>query len=94
MPGWILEFLRCPHSGGKLSLAHDTSISKLIELSLEGKLFDAMGRTVSQFSSQGLVSENGRWAYRIENGALCLLAEEAVDMRDLKVCETSGRGEV
>lgn len=46
---------------------------------------NVMGRTVSVFSSQGLVSENGRWFYLLENGTPCLLAEEAIDMHAQKL---------
>jgi uncharacterized protein YbaR (Trm112 family) len=61
-------------------LASQDSIARLVQLSRDGKLMNVMGRTVSAFSSQGLVSENGRWVYLMENGTPCLLAEEAIDM--------------
>jgi uncharacterized protein YbaR (Trm112 family) len=48
---------------------------------------NVMGRTVSEFSSQGLVSENGRWVYLLENGTPCLLAEEAIDMHSQRLGE-------
>jgi uncharacterized protein YbaR (Trm112 family) len=86
MQEWIIEILRCPQSGGKLTLVPDESISKLMELSRAGKLFTVMGRTVSDFSSQGLVSENGRWLYRIDQEIICLLPEEAIDLKDAVEC--------
>lgn len=80
MPDWILEFLRCPRSGSKLLLASEDTIARQHQLAREGRLFNAMGRTVSQFSSQGLVSENGKWLYLVDNGTPCLLAEEAIEL--------------
>lgn len=80
MPDWILKYLRCPQSGGTLLLASQDSIARLVQLSRDGKLMNVMGRTVSAFSSQGLVSENGRWIYSLENGTPCLLAEEAIEL--------------
>lgn len=80
MPDWILKYLRCPQSGGTLLLASQDAIARLVQLSHDGKLLNVMGRTVSEFSPQGLVSENGRWVYLMENGTPCLLAEEAIDM--------------
>jgi uncharacterized protein YbaR (Trm112 family) len=61
-------------------LASQDSIARLVQLSRDGKLMNVMGRTVSAFSSQGLVSENGRWVYLMENGTPCLLAEEAIEL--------------
>jgi uncharacterized protein YbaR (Trm112 family) len=80
LPDWILKYLRCPQSGGRLLLASQDSIARLIQLSRDGKLTNVMGRTVSAFSSQGLVSENGRWVYLLENGTPCLLTEEAIEL--------------
>jgi hypothetical protein len=53
-------------------------LAAIDELATDGKLVDAMGRTISVFSSQGLVSENGEWLYSMENDTPSLLAEEAV----------------
>ena len=81
MPDWILEYLRCPHSNGRLLLATDGELGALSERARSGKLFSVLGRTISQVPSQGLVSSDGRWFYEMNDGIACLMADEAIDMR-------------
>ena len=80
VPDWILEWIRCPQSGERLLLASQELIADVDRLARDGKLFDTMGRTISKFSSQGLISENGRWLYKMENNTPSLLADEAVEL--------------
>ena len=80
LPDWILEYLRCPQTGGKLLLASQVVLDTLSERARGGTLFTVLGRTISQVPSQGLVSANGRWFYRMNDGIACLMADEAVDL--------------
>lgn len=80
LPDWILEYLRCPRSGGKLLLASQAVINALSERARNGTLFTVLGRTISECPSQGLVSTDCRWFYGIEDGIAGLLADEAVEL--------------
>ena len=83
MPDWILEYLRCPRTGGKLLLASHAVIDALAVRAGNGTLFTVLGRTVSEVPSQGLVSENRQWFYCIHDGIAGLLADEAVELDHL-----------
>ena len=80
LPDWILEYLRCPRSGGQLLLASQVVMNALSERARNGTLFTVLGRTISQVPSQGLVSTDGRWFYGIEDGIVGLLADEAIEL--------------
>lgn len=80
LPDWILEYLRCPQSSGKLLLASQVLLDALAERARSGTLATVLGRTISQVPSQGLVSGNGRWFYIIHDGIADLLADEAIDL--------------
>ena len=80
MPDWILEYLRCPRSGGKLLLASQAVMNALSERVCNGTLFSVLGRTISEVPSQGLLSSDGRWFYGIHDGIAGLLADEAVSL--------------
>ena len=81
LPDWILLYLRCPQSSGKLLLASQSVLDELSVRARLGKLYSVLGRTISQVPSQGLVSANGRWFYPIKDGIACLLADEAIDLQ-------------
>ncbi len=80
LPDWILEYLRCPHSSGKLSFASQAVLDDLSERARAGKLISILGRTISEVPSQGLVSSDGRWFYSLHDGIACLMADEAVEL--------------
>lgn len=84
MENWITEYLSCPNTGGRLKPISNDLAMRLHALALDGKLRNVMGRTVSAFSSQGLVSENGDWAYQVADGIICMLSEEAIDLRKIE----------
>lgn len=88
MPEWLLEWIRCPQSGDRLQYANRELIENVNRLAQEGKLFDTMGRTISQFSPQGLISENGQWLYRIDHETPSLLADEAIPLKLTDLRET------
>ena len=80
MPDWILEYLRCPRTGGKLLLASQPVINALSVRARNGTLFTVLGRTISEVPSQGLVSEDSHWFYCVDEGIAGLLADEAVEL--------------
>jgi len=85
LPEWILEYLRCPQSSGRLLLASQVVFDALAERARGGALFTVLGRTLSQVPSQGLVSANGRWFYVVDNGIVGLLADEAIDLSTARI---------
>jgi len=80
LPDWILEYLRCPQSSGKLLLASQAVLDTLSERAQNGTLFTVMGRTTSQIPSQGLVRADGRWFYLTNDSIASLMADEAVSL--------------
>ena len=80
MPDWILEYLRCPHSNERLLRATQAELDVLSERARQDKAVSVLGRTISPIPSQGLVSENGRWFYAVNDGIANLMADEAVDL--------------
>ena len=80
LPDWILEFLRCPQSSGRLLLASQAVLDDLSERACAGKLLTILGRTISKVPSQGLVSSDGRWFYSVDDGVACLMVDEAIEL--------------
>ena len=78
LPDWILGYLRCPHSGGKLSQASQAILDAVADRSRNGTLISVLGRTISQIPTQGLVSADGRWFYVVNDEIAVLLADEAI----------------
>ncbi len=81
LPDWILEYLRCPQSKGKLFLASHAVLDALLESVRSGALVTVLGRTISQVPSQGLVSADGRWFYSVNDSIARLMADEAVPLQ-------------
>jgi len=81
VPDWLLEWIRCPQTGERLRIADRELIADVHRLAQDGKLFDTMGRTISRFSSQGLISENGKWLYRMDGSTPSMLADEAIELK-------------
>lgn len=80
MPDWILGYLRCPQSGAKLLQASQAVLVAVAERARKGTLVTVLGRTISQAPMQGLVSENGRWFYAVNDEIAVLLADEAIGL--------------
>jgi uncharacterized protein YbaR (Trm112 family) len=89
LPEFVLNFLRCPQSGGQLILASEQCILDLTARARAGRLMNVLGRTISSISSQGLVSENGQWFYMMDDGIPCLLPDQAIRIGDEVGCEAS-----
>ena len=85
MPDWILGYLRCPQSGAKLLQASQTVLAAVAERVRKGTLVTVLGRTISQVPTQGLVSEDGRWFYAVNDEIAVLLADEAIELDPLAI---------
>jgi len=79
-PNWFLDLIRCPNSGGTLSLANPTILRELSDRHGLSPLTNKLGRTISAVPTQGLVSQDGRWFYPIEHNIPCLLPDEAIEI--------------
>jgi uncharacterized protein YbaR (Trm112 family) len=79
-PEWILGVIRCPNSGNTLSLASPDLLSQLADRHVQAPILNKIGRTISAIPTQGLVSQDGRWFYVIEQGIPCLLPDEAIEL--------------
>jgi len=80
LPDWFMGLVRCPITGTRLMLASAAQLQSLQRRQATGKLTTRLGRTVSGPLTQGLVSEDGRWFYPVEEGALHLLPDDAIAM--------------
>ena len=85
LPDWILGYLRCPQSGAKLLQASQTVLAAVAERVRKGTLVTVLGRTISQVPTQGLVSEEGRWFYIVNDEIAVLLADEAIELAPLAI---------
>ncbi len=80
LPDWILGYLRCPQSGEKLLQASQAVLDAVAERARNGTLVTVLGRTISQVPTQGLVNEDGRWFFVVNDEIAVLLADEAIEL--------------
>lgn len=78
MPEWLMGLVRCPNSKTKLMLASPSVLHFVKERMERGDLCTKLGRTISAVPTQGLVSEDLGWFYRMIDGIPCLLPDEAI----------------
>jgi uncharacterized protein YbaR (Trm112 family) len=63
-------------------LASTAQLQSLQRRQEGNQLTTRLGRTFSGPLTQGLVSEDGRWFYPIDQGSVCLLPDDAVGVVD------------
>lgn len=80
----LLAMLRCPVSGGSLQLADAFLIQRVQEAIGRGEVRDRLEQKVTAGIEGGLVDTNQNWLYPIRDGIPTLVAEEAIDLRELK----------
>lgn len=74
----LLDILCCPVSRRPLRLLHAEQLQWLNQRIAAGGVLDVDGRAVSAALAAGLVSDDGRVIYRIEDDIPVLLPEEGI----------------
>ena len=76
----LLSILVCPESKQTLQEAGTDVLARLNEQVDAGTLRNRGGSAVSQPLQEGLVREDGKLLYPIEDGIPTMLVEEAIDL--------------
>ena len=74
----LLELLRCPQTGQKLSVATPDAFDRLLERQKAGTLMHANGDPVSRVFKVALITEDGSRGYVVSDGIAILLISEAI----------------
>ena len=76
----LLEILVCPETRQSVTPADDELLARLNAAASEGHLRNRGGETVSGPLSEGLVREDGRILYRVEDDIPVMLIEESIEI--------------
>lgn len=76
----ILELLVCPESRTPLALASGDLLEQLNGRIAKGEVSSHGGKPVSEPLVEGLVREDGRCVYRVDDGIPNLLIEDRIDL--------------
>lgn len=80
LPDWFMGLVRCPITGTKLTLASPSQLQSLQQRKEGVGLTTKLGRTVFGELTQGLVSDDGRWFYPLDQGIVSLLPDDAISL--------------
>ena len=76
----LLEILACPETKQPLSIASDEVLSKLNGSIQSGTLRTRGGVQVSKSIDEGLVREDGKILYIVDDGIPVMLIEESIEL--------------
>jgi len=76
----LLEILVCPETKQPVALAGDELLSQLNEKIAAGSLRNRGGEKVEKPIGEGLVREDGKILYPIEDGIPVMLIEESIEL--------------
>ncbi len=76
----LLQLLACPETKQPLSLASSDTVSALNEKIAAGSLRNRSGEPVSTALDAGLVREDGRILYPVQDEIPILLVEEGIEL--------------
>ncbi len=74
----LLEILACPETKQPLTLAAETLVAQLNECIAQGALTNRVGETVTETLDGGLVREDGRYLYPIQDDIPIMLIDKAI----------------
>lgn len=78
----LLEILVCPETKQKLRNATDAELSQLEALFNSGALHDRSGNKVASTVKEGLVREDGKVLYVVDEGIPIMLTEESIELQN------------
>lgn len=76
----LLEILVCPESKQPLSVASDEMISQINARIAAGELRNRGGDALSNTIREGLVREDGKVLYIVDDGIPVMLIEESIEL--------------
>jgi uncharacterized protein YbaR (Trm112 family) len=76
----LLEILVCPETKQRVSLAADAVIAQINERIDSGDLRNRGGDPVSKAVSEGLLREDGKILYIVDDGIPVMLIEESIEL--------------
>jgi len=79
----LLDVLVCPVSKKPLTVLPEQTMNELNALITEGKITNAGGQKVETPLEEGLITEDRKTIYRIEDGIPIMLAEEGISAAQL-----------
>ena len=74
----MLELLRCPESGSKLTLLKPEQIVQLNQVVKDKKLCDRSGQVVSAELESAAINEDLSWIYPVRGGIISLIKDKAI----------------
>ena len=87
----LLEVLRCPVTKQSLSLLTERQLREINQKITSGDLTYVDGTVVDSEISEGLITNNGNWIYRIDSGIPIMLQGKSIAGSELGVA-TFGPG--
>ncbi len=76
----LLEILVCPETRQPVSLASETILTQLNRDIAEERLRNRGGKRVTSPIAEGLVREDGKILYPIDDGIPVMLVEESIEL--------------
>ncbi len=76
----LLEILVCPETKQPVKLAADDLLARLNEQIESGSLRNRGGEPVSKPIAEGLVREDGKVLYVVDDGIPVMLVEESIEL--------------
>ncbi len=76
----LLEILACPETKQPLTIAAAAVVAQLNERIAQGALTNRAGETVTETLDSGLVREDGRYLYPIQDDIPIMLIDKAIAM--------------
>ena len=76
----LVEMLRCPVDGGRLTLLDDQAILRLNTALQSGELRDRLDQRIATPCEAALLSVDSNRVYPIRGGIPSLVADEAIDL--------------
>jgi uncharacterized protein YbaR (Trm112 family) len=76
----LLEILVCPETKQPIALASEEVLSKLAQDIEAGKVRNRGGEKLTKPISEGLVREDGRVLYPVDDGIPVMLIEESIEL--------------
>ena len=76
----LLEILVCPETKQPVALASEEVLSKLAQDIEAGKVRNRGGEKVTKSITEGLVREDGKILYPVDDGIPVMLIEESIEL--------------
>ena len=80
----LLEILRCPVTKQPLSVLAEEKIAQINEQISAGQVQYADGSNVEKELEEALITENGRFIYRVDNDIPIMLQDFSIPMSEIE----------